>query len=70
MTTYYDDNYGKWEGMEGDGPEAEENRAFYRRTQRRNVKKICVDCGRTVWIKKDYECCNGCADMRERGYGL
>lgn len=63
-TTYYDDNFGKWEDMD-DWEQLE----FYHRTQLTNVKKVCVDCGRTVFIKKDYECCNRCADNRERGWG-
>jgi hypothetical protein len=31
------------------------------------VMKKCVDCGRMVKIMPNYECCNSCADRRERG---
>lgn len=62
MTTYYDDNFGHWHDMDD-----EEMVDFYHRTQRHNVKKVCVDCGRTVYIKKDYECCNRCANDRLLG---
>ena len=65
MTTYYDDNFGKWEGTED-----KEVRSHYHKVQRQNVLKTCVDCGRSVRIKKDYECCNSCADARERGWGM
>jgi len=61
---YYDDNFGHWDGM--DDPDMV---AFYHQTQRENVEKVCVDCGRTVRIRPDYECCNSCADRRERGWG-
>ena len=63
MSTYYDDNFGHWDDM--DDPDMVE---FYHRTQRSNVEKVCVDCGRTVFIQPHYECCNACADIRERGY--
>lgn len=61
---YYDDNFGYWEDME-DADSLE----FYYETQRTNVEKVCVDCGRTVNIQPHYECCNSCADRRERGWG-
>lgn len=61
---YYDDNYGQWDDMDD-----EDNREFYRETQRTNVEKICVDCGRRVRIQPQYECCNSCAERRERGWG-
>jgi hypothetical protein len=60
---YYDDNYGVWDNT--DEPEVRE---FYRRTQRRNVRKVCSMCGRTVYIKPEYDKCGRCADMIERGY--
>jgi hypothetical protein len=59
---YYDDNFGVWDGM--DEPEM---RDFYREVQRRSVEKVCVDCGRKVRIMPQYECCDSCADRRERG---
>lgn len=60
---FYDDNYGAWDDM--DDPDMVE---FYFETQRQSVLKKCVDCGRMVKIKPDYECCNSCADIRERGF--
>jgi hypothetical protein len=62
MGGFYDDNFGHWECM--DDPDVQE---FYRQTQRESVEKICVDCGRKVKIRPEYECCNSCADIRERG---
>ena len=61
MPEYYDDNFGHWH------IEDEEDLEFYHQVQRSNVKKVCVDCGRTVYIQPHYECCNSCADRRERG---
>ena len=58
--SYNDDNFGRWDGMEDP-----EMRRFYHKTQRTNVKKVCVDCGQTVHIQPHYECCNSCADVRE-----
>jgi len=60
---YYDDNFGEYEIMDDD------DIAFYRQMQESNVQKVCVDCGRTVMIQPHYECCNSCADRRERGWG-
>lgn len=68
MPSYYDDNFGHWEGM--DGPDAEENREFYRRVQRTNVWKQCQGCGRRVQIQPHYAYCNNCADKREKGYDV
>jgi len=68
MATYYDDNFGFWEGM--DGPDAEENREFYKQTQRTNVRKKCQGCGQMVRIQPQYGYCNSCADKRERGYDI
>ena len=64
MATYYDDNFGMWDDM--DDPDMVD---FYHQVQSENVRKICVDCGRTVMLRPDYECCNSCADRRERGMG-
>jgi len=58
----YDDNFGDWHDC--NEPEVQD---FYRQTQRTNVKKICVDCGKTVSIQPQYECCNSCAEKRENG---
>ena len=61
MQTYYDDNFGFWDIRD------QEDVDFYHKVQREGVEKTCVDCGRRVKIRPDYECCNGCADIRERG---
>jgi len=63
MPTYYDDNYGHYEIRD------QEDVDFYFRTQKASRLKKCVDCGRKVRIKPEYECCNPCADARERGFG-
>lgn len=60
---YYDDNFGEWHIAE------DEDRSFYRSVQRRSVRKVCVDCKRTVKILPQYEVCNACADAREMGWG-
>lgn len=62
MGGFYDDNFGHWDNM--DDPDMQE---FYDRVQRESVEKVCVDCGRRVKIRPEYECCNSCADMREGG---
>lgn len=61
--SYYDDNYGHYEPSDDPDADAE----FYHQTQRASVWKKCKDCGRRVKIRRDYECCNSCADRRERG---
>ena len=63
MPGYYDDNFG-WYDIED-----EDDVRFYHQVQRESVEKVCVDCGRTVMLRPDYECCNSCADRRERGWG-
>lgn len=68
MASYYDDNFGHWEGM--DGPDAEDNREYYKRVQATNVRKKCQGCGRMVRIQPDYAYCNSCADKREKGFDL
>lgn len=60
--TYYDENFGYWEGMD-----EEENREFYRDVSARSVRKKCQGCGRMVKILPDYVYCNSCADKIERG---
>ena len=66
---YYDDNFGFWENME-DGPDAEENREFYKRVQQTNVRKKCKGCKRWVRIQPQYAYCNSCADKIEKGYDI
>ena len=63
MTTYYDDNFGHY------NIESDEDVEFYHRVQHENVRNVCVDCGRTVMLRPDYECCNSFADRRESGFG-
>ncbi len=60
---YYDDNYGHWEHMDD-----EDTQEFYRHVQKNSILKKCVDCGRMVKIMPQYECCNDCADKREKGW--
>jgi hypothetical protein len=62
MPSYYDDNFGEWDGMDD-----EDMRDFYMRCQRESVSKKCQGCGRTVRIRPEYAYCNTCADARERG---
>ena len=62
MPEYYDDNYGNWHDM--DDPEMRE---FYFKTQRSNVRKKCVGCGRMVNIQPHYDVCDACATIRESG---
>jgi hypothetical protein len=62
MPTYYDDNFGHWEGM--DDPDMQD---FYHKVQRESVRKKCQGCGRIVKIRPDYAYCNSCADKIEKG---
>jgi hypothetical protein len=62
MPSYYDDNFGHWDGM--DDPDM---RSFYRKVQRESVLKTCQGCGRKVRLRPDYAICNSCADRVERG---
>jgi hypothetical protein len=66
--SYYDDNFGFYEGMEG--PDAEDNLEFYRQNQKRSRRKKCQGCGQMVKILPEYAYCNSCADKRERGYDI
>jgi hypothetical protein len=61
--TYVDDNFGTYQIRD------QEDVDFYFATQRASTLKKCVDCGRMVRIKPEYECCSPCADARERGFG-
>lgn len=61
----YDDNFGYYKIESNEDIEEVVN--FYKDNQRKSVLKKCVDCGRMVRIRRDYECCNSCADRRERG---
>ena len=63
--TYYDDNYGTWEGM--DDPDMV---AFYHKTQAASVRKKCQHCGRMVKIRRDYAICNACAEKVEQGLDI
>lgn len=68
MPTYYDDNFGTWEDM--DGPDGEDNHAFYRQVQRESVWKKCTGCRRRVKLRPDYAYCNSCATKIELGMDL
>ncbi len=61
MTSFYDDNYGKWD------IEDEEDLEHYYKVQRENITKTCIGCGQQVHIKPEYDVCNSCAEARERG---
>ena len=60
---YYDDNFGEWQGM--DEPEMVE---FYHKVQRESEEKICRQCDRKVFLRRNYVICGSCADFNERGY--
>ena len=64
--SYYDDNYGWWEGS--DDPESD---AWFRdHVQRSSVEKTCAGCGRKVRLMPDYDVCDSCATKREAGWDL
>lgn len=62
--TYYDDNFGHWDGM--DDPDM---RDFYHKVQKESVWKICRQCNRKVKLRPDYDLCNSCADFNEKTGG-
>ena len=66
MASYYDDNFGWWEGMEG--PDGEDNRRFYKQVQKNSVRKKCKGCEQWVRIQRQYAYCNSCADKIEKGH--
>lgn len=70
MPSYYDDNFGRWEGMEPGDPDREDNLKFYKELQRTNVRKKCKGCGRMVMIQPHYAYCNTCATKLEQGHDL
>ena len=61
MASYYDDNFGHY------NIESDEDVAFYREMQRRNVRKRCTRCGQMVSIQPQYAICNSCCEAAERG---
>jgi len=62
MPTYYDDNFGHWDDM--DNPDMV---LFYHRVQKESVVKQCVICNRTVRLRPEYDKCNRCVEMLEKG---
>lgn len=62
MAIYCDDNFGVYDIRD------EDDRDFYFEMQRRSVEKECRKCGRTVMLAPQYDICNSCADMIERGW--
>jgi hypothetical protein len=65
MASYYDDNFGHWDGM--DDPDMRE---FYAQVQRESVEKVCVCCGRTVRLRPCYDKCDACATKIEQGWDI
>lgn len=70
MATYYDDNFGFWEGMEEGNPDREDNLRFYKQVQKESRLVVCKGCDRKVRLRPGYGYCNTCADKRERGYDI
>ena len=62
MPEYFDDNFGRWEGM--DDPDMVE---VYHRVQRENVEKTCVICKRKVMLRPEYDKCDSCCTALENG---
>lgn len=65
MPSYYDDNFGIWDGMDD-----EENVEFYHQVQAESVEKICEGCGHTVMLRPSYGICNSCASKVEQGLDI
>lgn len=65
MASYFDDNFGCWDGM--DDPDMQD---FYRDVQKRSVWKRCEGCGRKVKILPEYGYCDSCATKREQGWDI
>jgi len=59
---YYDDNFGSWHDTD-----EEEVREFYHNVQARSVSKVCAMCGEKVKLLPQYDKCDRCMDMMERG---
>ena len=59
---YYDDNFGCWHDTD-----EEEVREFYHSVQARSVSKVCAICGEKVKLLPQYDKCDRCMDMMERG---
>ena len=65
MPSYYDDNFGFYEGTDD-----EDVREFYHYVQEKSVRKKCKGCGRWVNILPKYAYCDSCANKIERGMEL
>ena len=59
---YYDDNYGEYEIRDHDDVD------FFFKVKKESVKKQCAICGRTVRLRPDYDKCDACCRLLERGY--
>ena len=59
--TYIDDNFGTY------NIESEEDIDWYHQVQSESVWKICKACTRRVKLRPDYEICNFCVEIWERG---
>ena len=68
--SYYDDNFGAWEGMDPDHPDYEDNMRFAEQCKRDSVEKVCQGCDRTVRILPQYAYCDSCATKIEQGYDI
>lgn len=58
---YYDDNFGEYDINDPEDVE------FYHEMQRSNVWKNCSICGRAVKIQPQYDKCDSCCRILERG---
>lgn len=68
--SYYDDNFGWWDGMDPGHPDYDDNMAFRRHVERNSVWKNCHGCGRRVKIMPQYGYCDSCATKREQGWDI
>ena len=61
MTSYYDDNYGWYDGM--DDPDMQ---SFAKQVEKESDWKVCRHCKNRVKLRTEYDLCTSCANM-ERG---
>jgi hypothetical protein len=67
---YHDDNFGHWDNMDPDNPDYEDNVRFYKKVQKRSVKKKCEGCERIVRLLPEYGYCNSCTTKIEQGWDI
>lgn len=64
--TYFDDNYGSWNEPDCEDDIIEQSK-FIEWVKKDSIEKTCSLCGNKVILRKEYDKCNSCMEILERG---